>query len=158
MFVSCSSVTLTIILPCNYYLEAVDPLPASSRDACNAIATRSNQGVSGVFSTENRLTGGHYSPRTTTGITEKARSPSRARNQFNSVDPQISADIEAEKSLPFPRVWHHLSVKYCRATLMDAYPKKIPRPRAFPLAYQTTGCDRPHSKIRCRLGSYRSKL
>ena len=53
MLVSCSSVMLTIISPCNYYLEAVDPLPASSRDACDAIATGGNQGVSVGFSTEN---------------------------------------------------------------------------------------------------------
>ena len=53
VFVSCSWVMLSISLSCDYYLEAVDPLPARSRNAGDAVATRGYQGVSGIVSTDN---------------------------------------------------------------------------------------------------------
>ena len=47
---SYSSLILSIALACDDYLEAVNPLRARSRNAGDAVATRGNQGVSGMIS------------------------------------------------------------------------------------------------------------
>jgi hypothetical protein len=54
---------LSINSSCDYYLEAVNPLPARTRNACDGVAARGNQGVPGMISTYPRvMLKTHYSP------------------------------------------------------------------------------------------------
>ncbi len=91
--------------------ETVDPLAASSRNACNAIAARWYQCmprscllecVSSKGTMQRRI------PGPALRIPKNARSSSQAGQDLDAIYPQTCSQVESEQALASPRVFHQV--------------------------------------------------
>lgn len=99
------------ILSGNDERETVDPLAASSRNACNAIAARWYQCmprscllecVSSKGTMQRRI------PGPALRIPKNARSSSQAGQDLDAIYPQTCSQVESEQALASPRVFHQV--------------------------------------------------
>ena len=101
------------ILSCDNERKAVDPLAASSRNACNAVAARWYQCMPKYCLSE-RISTSRTMKRRIPGaalrIPKNARSSSKAGQDLDAIYPQTCSQVKSEQAFAPPCVFHQVSL------------------------------------------------